>query len=207
MIAISFRTHSAHPTMKTRLFATAAITLLALASTADAQRVTTDLRLVAAMPATELADADLGTGVGIGATIAFRVQPHLHVYGGWDWIRFSSDDSFAGAKTDFEETGYTFGLRFEHPLRVDSRLSYRLEAGGVYKHTEIEDEEGELVVNSGHGLGYEAGAGLLFPISNGVNLATTLRWRARANEFKVGSIVTSGDLNYVGLEIGLSKRF
>jgi hypothetical protein len=194
--------------MTRKLIASASLALLAFVSTAQAQqRFTADLRLVAALPTSELTDSDLGTGLGIGATIAVRVQPHLHVYGGWDWIRFSSEQSVPGTKNDFEETGYTFGLRFEHPLRMESRVSYRLEAGGVYKHTEIEDEEGELIVNSGHGLGYEVGAGLLFPLSNGVNVTTTLRWRARANEFEIGNIVTKSDLNYAGLEVGLSKRF
>ena len=60
-------------------------------------------------------------------TLAVRALKHLHVYGGWDWMHFSSDNSFAGSNMDFEETGYTYGLRYQHPLRGETGgLLFRL---------------------------------------------------------------------------------
>ena len=186
----------------------AALALAGMASSAAAQqRTTIDLRTTAVSTITDFADADLSPGVGLGATLAVRLQPHLHLYGGWDWIRFTSDASFAGADRDFEETGYTFGLRFEHPLREASRLSYRLEAGGLYKHIEIESSDGDLVSNSGHGLGFEAGAGLLFPLGDAWRLAPTVRLRSHTPSFTIGAVTTDATMRYVGLELGVSRRF
>lgn len=186
--------------------------LIALAASAfatdlAAQRATVDLRGAVAAPTGELANADLGVGVGFGATVAWRLQPHLHLYGGWDWMQFSSDDAFAGAKPDFEETGYTLGLRFEHPLRASARTMYRLEAGATYKHIEVENEDGDLVADTDHGLGYEVGAGLLLPMGQTWKFAPTLRSRALSRDFKVGSTTTPADLRYVALELGISRRF
>lgn len=191
-----------------RILLTVAAVALALAPLpAQTQRTTIDLRVATAFPSADLADAVLDAGPGFGATIARRVQPHLHLYGGWDWQHFTADQSFAGSDLDFEETGYTFGLRFEHPWRDASRAFYRLEAGGTYKHIEVEDADGDLVVDSKHGLGYELGAGLLVPIGRGWRVAPTLRWRALSRDFEIGNVTTSGDLRYVGLELGLSRRF
>jgi hypothetical protein len=184
-----------------------ALAATTLASDLPAQQLTLDLRGAIAMPTADLADADLSTGAGFGATLAVQLQPHLHLYGGWDWMRFTADESFAGPEPDFEETGYTFGLRFEHPLGASSRTMYRLEAGGTYKHFEFEDEDGDITVDTGHGLGYEAGVGLLLPLSGSWRLAPTVRYRALSRDFTVGSITTTGDLKYVALEIGFSKRF
>lgn len=170
------------------------------------QRVTLDLRTTLVSPISDV-DADLSPGFGFGGTIAYRLQPHLHLYGGWDWIRFTSDQSFAGADLDFEETGYTFGLRFEHPLGNDSRRAYRLEAGGLYKHLEIEDSDGALVDDSGHGLGFELGAGLLLPMGERWSLVPAARFRSHSPSFDVGSGTTDGTMSYVGIELGFSRRF
>jgi hypothetical protein len=185
------------------------IALAAAAFTSDltAQRLTVDLRGAVAAPTSELGGTDLGIGAGFGGTVAWQLQPHLHLYGGWDWMRFAADNSFAGAEPDFEETGYTFGLRFEHPLRPTSRTLYRLEAGGTYKHIEVEDENGDIIADTDHGLGYELGAGLLMPLGETWKLAPTLRYRALSRDFTVGATTTSGDLRYVALEIGFSRRF
>jgi hypothetical protein len=186
----------------------AALTLALTATSAAAQgRTTLDLRTTFVTPIADMADAELSPGIGFGGTLAYRLQPHLHLYAGWDWIRFTSDASFAGNDMDFEETGYTFGLRFEHPLRPASRVAYRLEAGGLYKHVEIEDADGDLVDDSGHGLGLELGAGLLLPMGERWRLTPTARLRSHAPSFTIGSTTTDGTMRYVGLELGVSRRF
>ena len=186
----------------------AAVTLLMTATALEAQdRFSFDVRAVVAAPTSKLAGTELDIGLGFGGTLAFRMQPHLHLYGGWDWQQFPAEQSFAGAKVDFEETGYTLGLRFEHPFRETSGLAYRLEGGVTYKHIEAENEGGDLLTDSDHGAGFEAGAGLLTPLGKSFSLATTLRYRTLNRDFVVGSATSSGTLQYVGLEIGVTRRF
>jgi hypothetical protein len=74
-----------------------------------AQKFAVDLRAVGATSTQKLAGADLSVGLGFGMTIGYHLQPHLLAYGGWDWIHFQADQSFAGPDMDFEETGYTAG--------------------------------------------------------------------------------------------------
>lgn len=183
------------------------LSLTLCASNLAAQRLTLDLRGAVAAPTSELGGADLSIGAGFGGTLAWQVQPHLHLYGGWDWMRFTADNSFAGAEPDFEETGYTLGLRFEHPLRQSSSILYRLEAGGTYKHIEVEDANGDIIEDTGHGLGFELGAGLLVPLGKTWKLAPALRYRSLSRDFTIASTTTSGSLRYAALEIGFSRRF
>lgn len=190
-----------------RYVTTLLLALAVCAPSLPAQRLTLDLRGAVAAPMADLADADLGAGRGLGGGFAWQIQPHLHIYAGWDWMRFAADNSFAGPEAEFEETGYTLGLRFQHPLRQSARLSYRLEAGGTYKHIEIEDSAGDIIEDSGHGLGFELGAGLLMPLGAGWKLAPTLRYRALSRDFAIGGTTTSGKLEYAALEIGFSRQF
>src|SRR5687767_15147349 len=94
-----------------------ALCLISTPSTAQSQdRWVFEIRGGAALATENLNDAELGTGFGFEGTIAYRFQPHLAAYAGWDWHRFPADESFAGSSVDVEETGYAFGLAFEHPI-------------------------------------------------------------------------------------------
>lgn len=194
--------------MRIVVIVTAALSLLAMPNAASAQeRVSLDVRGVLASATGDLADADVGLGFGFGATLALRMQQHLHLYGGWDWLHFGADEAFAGADADFEETGYTFGLRFDHPLRAGGRTGYRLEAGGTYKHVEVENGDGDLIADSDHKLGFEVGAGLVTPLGDVWRVTTLGRFRSLSPEFDVGPATSSGTFRYVALEIGLTRRF
>jgi opacity protein-like surface antigen len=187
--------------------AAAGLTLALATPEVQAQRYTMELRTTGAVSTKKLSGAELDTGFGLGATVAYLIQPHLAAYGGWDWLRFHADQSFAGTDRDFEETGYTVGLRFEHPFSYESEVLYRIEAGSTYKHVEVEDDSGDLIADSGHGLGFEVGAGLAMPLSDTWRLSPTVRYRLLRPEFEIAGATSHGDLSYLGLDVGLSYRF
>ena len=97
-----------------------------------------EIRGGAAFTTQELGNADLDTGLGIEGTLAYKFMPHLSAYLGWDWYHFPTDQPFAGADVDVEETGYAFGLRYAHPFGEES-FDYFLRAGATYNHIEIEN--------------------------------------------------------------------
>lgn len=101
---------------------------------------TVELRPGIHFATSDLGDAELNTGFGAEVALGYRFMPHLGAYVGWGWNQFSShNNSFAGTgDTDFEETGYTFGLQFIHPI-VDSSTSYMVRIRGIYNHIEAEN--------------------------------------------------------------------
>lgn len=149
-------------------------------------------------PTQDLTDANLSTGYGFEGTLAYSFLPHLSVYGGWGWNKFSADKSFAGSDIDFEETGYTFGLKFNHPL-VSSKLDYSLGVGGTYNHIEIEDSNGENTADSGHGFGLQADAGISIPLSNRLFLAPGVRYRYLPQDVNIEGRKFDTDLQYISL--------
>ena len=154
----------------------------------------------------DIADADLGLGFGTELTIAYRFMPHLAAYAGWSYNNFAVDQSFAGPDASFEETGYTFGLQFIHPIG-ESGLSYLVRAGGTYNHIEIENNSGDIIIDSGHGLGWQAEAGLVIPLSEKFSLLPSLRYRSLNRDIEIESVSTSVDLNYLSAGVGLSWSF
>lgn len=153
-----------------------------------------------------LSDANLKTGFGIEGTVNYRLMPHLAAYAGWGWNKFAADQSFAGTKNDFEETGYTFGLQFIHPFEK-GKLSYLIEAGGIFNHIEVENNSGDIFADSGHGLGWQAGFGLSIPMGERFSLIPAVRYRALSRDLKIGEGKTAVDLNYVSGGLGLSWSF
>ena len=193
--------------MKYTLLLVAACALAAPVSPCAAQRFTLDLRPTLAEPLQRFAGSELPTSFGVGATLGVRVLTHLHGYAGWDWMQFDVKQSFAGADNHFEETGYTLGLRFEHPIGLRFVSAWRAEVGGTYKHIEIENADGEIIGDSGHSLGFETAAGLVLPLNHRWLLTPTIRYRDTRNAFALGSVRVDGNLRYIAGEMGLALRF
>jgi hypothetical protein len=160
----------------------------------------------AALPTQEMGDSELGTGLGFEGLVGYRFMPHLGAYAGWDWHHFIADESFAGPDVDVEETGYAFGLQFIHPIG-ESSLSYVIRAGGTFDHIEIENDEGDIVADSEHGLGWEAGLGLDMAFAGDWHVRPMVRYRTLSRDIDIEEEVTEVDLNYVALEVGFALSF
>ena len=181
--------------------------LLATASPLTAQsRWALELRSGASVATQNLGDADLGVGLGFEGTAAYRFMPHLSAYAGWGWNQFAADRSFAGTDIQFEETGYTFGLQFIHPFGA-SKLHFLLQAGGVANHIEVENKDGDIIADSGHGLGWQVGAGLAIPLGERWRLTPSVRYRALSREIELNDVTTTADLNYFDAGVGISWLF
>ena len=151
----------------------------------------------------DLGDADLGVGFGFEGTFSYRLMQHVSAYAGWGWNHFNAKESFAGSDMDFEETGYTLGLKFIHPIGR-SNINYLVQAGAVFNHIEVEDDNGNILSDSGHGIGWQVGTGLSIPVSNMLSLTPTVTYRALSRDLEVANVKTSVDQNYLSIGIGLS---
>lgn len=193
--------------MKKLLLTAVALTMFMVFNQSHAQdRWNLELRPGVNYATRDISDADLGLGFGGELTIAYRFMPHLAAYAGWSYNNFAVDQSFAGKDASFEETGYTFGLQFIHPIG-ESEIKYLLRAGGTYNHIEIENNAGDIVIDSGHGLGWQAEAGLAIPISNKFSLLPSVRYRSLSREITINNVITDASLNYLSVGIGLSLAF
>lgn len=158
-----------------------------------------EVRGGAAVPTQDVGSDELGTGFGLEGTLRYQVQDHLAVYAGWDWIRFSPDSGLGGSDVDLEETGYAFGLRFEHPFSAEEGpVGWWVRAGGIYDHLETENSDGEIIDDSGHGFGFEAGAGLALATGGAWSILPGVRYRSLSRDI---------DLRYLMLELGVAWLF
>lgn len=161
-----------------------------------------EFRSGASFSTNNLGDADLGTGFGFEGAFAYRFMPHLAAYAGWGWNKFSAEQSFAGPDMDFEETGYTFGFQFIHPFD-NSSIGYLIRMGGLYNHIETENSNGDIIANSGHGLGWQVETGITIPVGATVKILPSVRYRSLSRTTTIGSVKTDTDLRYFSIGAGL----
>lgn len=154
----------------------------------------------------ELSGTSLNTGFGFEGVFHYRFLPHLGAYAGWGWNRFGADESFAGNDVCFEETGYVFGLQFKHSIG-GTPLKYYLRAGGLYNHIETENSDGDIINDTGHGLGYQLAAGVEVSIGRNWSLTPGVKFNSLNREADFDGITKDLDYNYVSLRIGIVKRF
>ncbi len=160
----------------------------------------------ATFPTQDVGETELGTGLGLEALVGYRFMPHLEGYAGWDYHHFGADESATGDDVDTEETGYAFGLRFVHPIG-ESALSYVARAGATYNHIEMENDDGDIIADSGHGLGWEAGVGLDIPIGDSWSVVPMVRYRSLSREIEIEDEATDVDLTYVATDLGITWSF
>ena len=129
------------------------------------------------------------------------------MYAGWDWHRFSAEASSAGADNDFEETGYAFGIRFQHSVGQSETAALPLRGGGTLNHIEVENSAGDQVADSDHGLGWEAGAGMAFRIASRWQVTPGVRFRSLSRDLTTGAATTPTELRYFAAEVGFSRAF
>lgn len=159
-------------------------------------------------PNGELDATDLERGFGFEGSVSYRLLPHLATYLGWDWWRFPADDAFAGPGVDLEETGYAFGLRFEHPFAGEegNGPAWWIRAGGTADHFELEDGDGELISDSGHGLGWEVGGGLSLPVGSW-RFTPGVRLRSLRRDIEVDTRQLEVELHTLAFEVGFARGF
>ncbi|WP_246067721.1 outer membrane beta-barrel protein [Changchengzhania lutea] len=163
-----------------------------------------ELRPALSFPSEDLGASKIRTGFGFEATVGYRFMEHLHAYLGWGYNNFPIEDSDA----DLDETGYTLGLQFIHPIGSSENLSYLLRAGAIYNHLEFEDSDGDLIDDSGHGLGWQIEAGLDYNIGNDWSFRPTVRYHSLTRDLEVtDDLSIDVDLNYVAFGLGIAKTF
>jgi hypothetical protein len=162
-------------------------------------------------PTAKLGDAALDFGLGFGGTVRYQLMRHLQGYAGWEWHQLRSDELRGSEEIDIEVTGYAVGLRFEHPFRGEGGwgqgAGYWVRAGGLIEHLELEDEDGDPVTDTKHGLGWEAGGGLALPLNTRISLTPGVRYRSLARELTIGSTTRDVTLRYVTATVGVAIGF
>lgn len=183
-----------------------AMALLAGLNVAGAQsRWSVEASGGAAFATSELGGTDLGTGFGFEVNGRYRFMPHLALYAGWDYHHFPTDGPVSGGDMDVEDTGYAFGMRFEHPMA--SSVAGWIRVGGIANHIELENAAGTIVADSKHGLGWEAGAGLAIPIGERLSLTPGARYRSLSRDLDMGSSTAPVNLRYVSVGMGFAYLF
>lgn len=133
-------------------------------------------------------------------------MPFTSIYGGWGYTHFNANESFAGTDIDFEQTGYILGLRFKKSIG-DSPLSYFVRCGLLYSHIETENNDGEIISDTGHGVGFQVAGGLEVALGKGWSLAPSLKFNSISGETELEGVSHQLDLRYVSARLGIVKRF
>lgn len=151
-------------------------------------------------------DASLQPGAGFEGIFHYRFMPHTGLYGGWGWNRLGADNSFAGENVCFEETGYILGIQFIHPLG-DSPLSIYLRAAGLFNHIEIEDGSGDIIYDTGHGLGWQVAGGIEIPMGSKWSFTPGLKYNSIKSEVADGDEYRGINHRYIMLRAGFLRKF
>jgi hypothetical protein len=178
--------------------------IISISFTATAQKkFSFEIRPGINFATTNLGDASLKTGFGFEGAFAYKFMPHLAAYAGWSWNKFDAAKSFAGNDVNFEETGYTFGLQYIHPI-ANTQMGYMIKGGGTYNHIETENSNGKIINDTGHGMGWQAGAGVAIPIGYRCVFTPEVRYRSLSRDISIGEAKTPVDLNYISAGLGFS---
>jgi opacity protein-like surface antigen len=177
---------------------------LCMAQVVHAQgKVNATFRPSVNFPVKDLGTTELKSGGGFEVNFSYRFMNKLSAYAGWGWSSFSPKQS-ENIVSHYEENGYRIGLQFIQPLSAESKLNLHLGAGGVGNHIEAENDEGDILDDSGHGMGWEVEAGLSIPVSKRWQIVPGIRYHSLSRDMTIDDREESVDLNYLSVGVGVS---
>jgi opacity protein-like surface antigen len=193
--------------MKTHLLTISTILIVFNSLTiAQENRFSFELNTGASYATRSLGGTDLNIGGGFEGIFAFKLMPHVQLLGGWGWNKFTAEESFAGPEMDFEETGYIFGLQFKHPI-PKSDLLYFVRFNGLYNHIEIENNDGDIIDDTGHGIGWQIASGIAIPVNSKWTLTPGIKFNSLNRSIESTSYSKSLQQNYISLRVGMEYKF
>jgi opacity protein-like surface antigen len=154
-------------------------------------------------PTEDFGDSKIKTGYGFELTGSYRLMVHLLAYAGWSYNTFMIEDS----KFDLDETGYSFGLQFIYPFGKSESLSYLFKVGATYNHILIKNNYGDIISDSGHGMGYQFEVGLNYNLGLNWDLRPTIRYRTLSRDIDIENTTLNVNLNYLSFGLGIAKSF
>lgn len=170
------------------------------------QRWSAEFRPGLSIPTEKLGENDIKVGYGLEAKIAYKMMPHLRVYGGWAWNEFRSGSGSEPPNIKIDETGYTFGFELTLPV-TRPPLTYYVFAGGVYNKINIEDITNNVMANSDHGLGWQLGGGLDYEFATHWSVRPEVKYHSLKGDVELLGVTESVSLNYIGFSVGLLRSF
>jgi opacity protein-like surface antigen len=158
-------------------------------------------------PTKNIRHTELKTGFGFEVAISYNFMAHLAAYVGWGYNTFKTTSNLVDFDNDVDQTGYTFGFQLIHPIKEGSDFSYLIRAGGIYNHLEFEDRDGNVFEDTGHGLGFEVGAGLDYTFSETWHIRPQIGYRTLSRDVDFGAGPIGVDFKYIAVGIGIAKTF
>jgi opacity protein-like surface antigen len=194
--------------MKTKGFALIMLVLVSMGCFAQEpeKRFGFELNTGASMATKKIGDAETNLGFGFEGTFQYRVVSNFGVYAGWGWNRFGAESSFAGDDVCFEETGYVFGLSYVKPIG-SKNLSYYVKAGALYNHVETENSNGDIINDTGHGLGFQLAGGININLGSNWSLTPGLKFNTLSRDTDFEGTSRQLDYQYISARIGILKKF
>lgn len=195
--------------MKEKVILTIVFSLLVSAASfaqENEKRFGIELNGDVSLVSSDLNGASLNTGLGFETILQYRFMPFVSVYGGWGYSHFNANESFAGSDIDFEQTGYILGLQFKRSFS-DSPVSYFVRGGLLYSHIETENNAGEIISDTGHGVGFQVAGGIEVSLGKSWSLAPGLKYNSLSAETGLEGVNYELDHRYVSARMGLIKRF
>ena len=194
--------------MKTRVFIALAMVTL-ISATADAQekerRFGLEISGGQSFATREFVEG-LRMGYGVEGTIHYRFLPFAGIYAGWGENWFSTETSSSDTNRDYEETGYVLGLQFQYPFK-GTRSSLFLRAGALYNHIEVENDNGDILQDTGHGPGYQVAGGVDIGLGSGWSLTPGIKFNSLSREAELEGETMILDYQYLSARIGIMKMF
>jgi len=160
----------------------------------------------ASMAVKNLSGTNLQPGFGFEGVFTWNFMQHTGIYAGWGWNKLSAESSFAGNDVCFEETGYIIGLQFKHYLK-NGKMAYYLRAGALYNHLELENSEGLITADTGHGMGVQFAGGIDIPIGSDWHVVPGIKFNSLKRNMLLEGQTYRLKQNYLSVRVGIQKSF
>ena len=97
-------------------------------------------------------------------------------------------------------------LNFSHPIH-GLGLSYYVRAAGLYNHIETENADGNIINDTGHGLGFQLAGGVEIPLNSKWSLTPGIKFNSLDRKTDYEGSPLKLHYQYLSIRIGIVRKF
>lgn len=184
-----------------------AIAFLSISFSMSAQeKWSVEFRPGLSFPTANMGNIDSKIGYGFEFATAYKVMPHLAIYGGWGWNEFRGENVISEENIVFQESGFTLGLQIVRNIGT-SPFSYFVSGGAIYNHIRLENNAVGQKAKSDYGFGWQLALGIDYEIASNLSLRPSFRYRSLSNEVVFDNVANDLKLKYISFGIALVREF
>lgn len=158
-------------------------------------------------PTREVFNEPLRLGNGFDITADYTLNKHSHVYAGWTYNVFDTDEDFEEENINLKHSGLMAGALYYFNVYKNQKSPFYIRAGITYTSIDADSENRDFIIETDWSIGTQLGIGWKLQPTQNWFFLPELRYSSFSNAYEFDNTKSYVNLTHVTFSLGLMHSF